>query len=130
MPRVIWDPYPPIFSGTIPATYPESISVGATDFFDVIYFLSGRGPSTCDLGIFPDITAPGMGIGGESGTSFAAPHVTGTIALMLNANPDLSVDEVESILKKTAKPLGFPHPNNKYGWGRVDALEAVKAVIP
>jgi len=129
----------PFFSGSIPATYPETISVGATDFFDFIFILSSHGPNNCDLSIFPDITAPGVSIlssnlnssySYQSGTSVACPHVTGTIALILNANPDLSADEVESILKTTAKPLGVPHPNNTYGWGRVDALEAVKAALP
>ena len=60
----------------------------------------------------------------------ASPHVVGTIALMLEANPNLSFEEIKSTLKATAKPLGFFHPNNTYGWGRVDALEAVKAVMP
>ena len=49
----------PFFSGSSPATYPETISVGATDFLDVIWFGSSRGPSNCDLSTFPDITAPG-----------------------------------------------------------------------
>lgn len=129
----------PMFSGSIPATYPGVISVGATDVFDVISIFSSRGPSNCDLSVFPDITAPGTAIISShldhmyyfsSGTSAACPHVTGVIALMLSANPDLTADEVESILKTTAKPLGVPHPNNTYGWGRVDALEAVKEALP
>ena len=132
--------YFPFFSGSSPATYPETISVGATDFLDVISFLSSRGPSNCDLSIFPDVVAPGSSIltsspdGGYvfagGGTSLAAPHVAGVVALILNANPDLTVDEIESVLKETAKPLGLFHPNNTYGWGRVDALKAVEAVTP
>jgi subtilisin family serine protease len=127
------------FTANSPGNYPETIAVGATGPFDIIYFFSSRGPSNCDLSIFPDITAPGIGILSStphgnhlslSGTSMAAPHVTGTIALMLNANPNLSMDDIETTLKETAKPLGFFHPNNTYGWGRVDALEAVTAVIP
>ena len=59
----------------------------------------------------------------------ATPHVTGVIALMLDANPDLTVDEIETILKSTAKPLGLVHPNNTFGWGRVDALAAVNAAL-
>ncbi len=128
----------PFFANS-PANYPETIAVGATGPSDSIYFFSSRGPSNCDLSIFPDITAPGIGILSStphgnhlslSGTSMAAPHVTGTIALMLDANPNLSIEEIETTLKETATPLGFFHPNNTYGWGRVDALEAVTAVIP
>ena len=40
------------------------------------------------------------------------------------------MEEIESTLKQTAKPLGLFHPNNTYGWGRIDALKAVTAVIP
>jgi subtilisin family serine protease len=128
----------PFFSGSSPATYPETISVGATDFFDIIFSVSSRGPSNCDLSIFPDITAPGLSILSSSldgvysfvaGTSVAAPHVTGTIALMLNANPNLTFEDVRTTLRETAKPLGFLHPNNTYGWGRVDALKAVTEVM-
>ena len=127
------------FIANSPGNYPETIAVGATGPFDIISFFSSRGPSNCDLSIFPDITAPGIGILSStlrgnhlslSGTSMAAPHVTGTIALMLDANPNLSMDDIETTLKETATPLGFSHPNNTYGWGRVDALEAVTAVIP
>ena len=42
----------------------------------------------------------------------------------------LSFEEIDSTLKATAKPLGLIQPNNTYGWGQVDAFEAVKAVIP
>ena len=54
----------------------------------------------------------------------------GTIALMLSANPDLTVDEVELTLKQTAQPVGLFRPNFSSGWGQVDALGAVLAVIP
>ena len=127
------------FTANSPGNYPEAIAVGATGLSDSIYFFSSRGPSNCDLSIFPDITAPGIDILSStphgnhlsfSGTSMAAPHVTGTIALMLNANPNLSIEEIETTLKETATPLGLSPPNNTYGWGRVDALEAVTAVIP
>ena len=64
-----------------------------------------------------------------AGTSQAAPHVTGVIALMLDANPDLTVEEIETILKTTAKPIGLFRPNNSSGWGRVDALAAVNAAL-
>ncbi len=130
---------PRFFAGESPGNYPETIAVGATDFLDNIAFFSSRGPGNCDLSIFPDIAAPGVAIfssapGGSyqylSGTSAAAPHVVGIIALMLNANPSLNTDEIESMLKASATPSGLFHPNFAYGWGRVDALEAVSRVIP
>ncbi len=130
---------PWFFTGESPGNYPETIAVGATDSLDSIAFFSSRGPGNCDLNIFPDISAPGVAIlssaPGEgykygSGTSAAVPHVVGTIALMLGADLTINIGEIETILKTTATPLGFFHPNFTYGWGRVDALEAVSAVIP
>jgi serine protease AprX len=127
------------FTGTSPAITPGAIVVGATNFVDGIGLPSSRGPNICDLSIYPDVCAPGVPIFSSfpdgkyryySGTSMAAPHVTGVIALMLDANPNLSVDEIESVLKETAKPTGLFHPNNSAGWGRVDALKAVEAIIP
>lgn len=130
---------PRFFSGESPGNYPETIAVGATYPLDSIALFSSRGPSNCNLSIFPDISAPGVAIYSSypdgdyryySGTSQASPHVVGTIALMLDANPDLSIEEIESTLKETATPLGFFHPNFSYGWGLIDALKAVSAVIP
>jgi len=130
---------PRFFTGESPGNYPGTIAVGATDFLDNIAFFSSRGPGNCDLSIFPDISAPGVAIYSStldetyrtlSGTSVAIPHVVGTIALMLDANPNLSIDEIESILKVSAIPLGLFHPDFAYGWGQVDALEAVSASVP
>ena len=71
--------------------------------------------------------------GRGSGTSYATPSVSGIIALMLEANPDLSSAEVKEILKFTAERRGEatqpdvdPFWNRDFGWGMVDAYEAVK----
>ncbi len=86
-----------------------------------------------------DICAPGYNVlstwpnnmyAGNWGTSFATPKVAGVCALMLSANPCLTPDEVESILKSTAVNI-YAIPENapyagKLGAGRVDAYEAVK----
>jgi subtilisin family serine protease len=130
---------PRFFTGESPGNYPETIAVAATDYLDNIAFFSSRGPGNCNLSIFPDISAPGVAIYSStldekhrtlSGTSAAVPHVVGTIALMLDANPNLSIETIESILRATAKPLGYFYPNFTYGWGQVDALAAVNAVMP
>ncbi len=68
------------------------------------------------------------------GTSFSAPHAAGTIALMLQADrqvlglPTLTITATEGILRDTAIDLGEPGPDNTYGYGRIDAYAAVKAV--
>ena len=71
--------------------------------------------------------------GRGSGTSYATPSVSGIIALMLEANPDLSPAEVKEILKFTAERRGEvtqpdvdPFWNRDFGWGMADAYEAVK----
>jgi subtilisin family serine protease len=130
---------PRFFSGTSPANYPETIAVGASNRFDTVASFSSRGPGNCDRRIFPDVVAPGVAVCSSapegryhhiSGTSQAVPHVVGTIALMLSAEPDLTMEEIESKLKITAQPVGLFRPNFTSGWGRLDALKAVRAVIP
>src|SRR5699024_9162668 len=63
----------------------------------------------------------------------AGPAVSGVVALMLDANASLTVDEVEDILLDTAKPKTddeYPDsPNNGYGYGLVDGYGAVQSVI-
>jgi subtilisin family serine protease len=100
---------------------------------------SSRGPTTCtpdgSPAIKPDIAAPGVQVrssvpGGLysafNGTSMATPHLAGVIALMKQANPDLSVVQVKQILFDTAVDLGAGGEDNDYGHGLVDALAAVQ----
>ncbi|MET8311909.1 S8 family serine peptidase [Micromonospora sp. NPDC005173] len=116
-----------------PANNPEALAVGAIDDAGVIDPSSSRGPSACGQTIAPRLSAPGVGVrttdlyGGyrdASGTSLAAPHVAGVLALLLGAFPDLSADRQQSALESAAVDLGEPGPDNAYGYGRVDALAA------
>ena len=65
------------------------------------------------------------------GTSMAAPHVTGTIALMLSVDPQLTTAQIDSILTTTAMRDTFTGsiPNTRWGWGKLDARDAVAAVL-
>ncbi|QQZ64460.1 S8 family serine peptidase [Paenibacillus sonchi] len=107
-----------------PARYSTAIAVGAIDSGNKRAFFSAKGP---DL----DLVAPGVKVlstlpsnqyGMKSGTSMAAPHVTGVAALILEKNKKLSPGEVADILESTAKPLGLVP---EYGHGIVQAKEAV-----
>jgi subtilisin family serine protease len=134
-------------------TYPASFTVGATDSGDMIASFSSRGPSTFDGGLKPDISAPGVNIRStvrvnsgsyalNSGTSMAAPHVAGLVALLISANPSLAgdVDGIEAILRETAVPLTTAQgcggdtsesvPNHVYGYGRIQALDAILQQFP
>lgn len=125
-----------------PGAYPESYAVGAIRKDEHIAKFSLRGKSSYTNKIKPDIVAPGVNIlsciPGEkytiyTGTSMAAPHVTGVIALMLQVNPNLTVDQIENILNETALPLKDEYytttPNNGYGYGKVNAVSAVQLAM-
>lgn len=62
-----------------------------------------------------------------SGTSMAAPHVAGVVALMLEANPLLTPRQIESIITRTATDRGASGFDHDYGAGVVNALSAVRA---
>lgn len=124
----------------------NSFSVGATQNsspFGIAYFSSrGPAPASCgsgDLLIKPEIVAPGMSIyscipgGGyeyKQGTSMAAPHVSGVIALMRSANPNVDVITMKQIIMDNAVDLGATGEDNTYGHGLVDAYECVLDVLP
>ncbi len=89
----------------------------------------------------PDISAPGHGITAassannaaywtNSGTSFSTPMISGVVALMLQANPALTPDQVRNILYETAQDAGYltnndPAKDPEWGFGLVDAKLAV-----
>ncbi|MFD2208165.1 S8 family serine peptidase [Virgibacillus halophilus] len=123
-----------------PSNYPESFAVGATDKNDKVASFSLRGPSPYDE-IKPDIAAPGSGIrssvpgsgyAGNSGTSMATPAVSGVVALLHQANASMTVDEIEEVLTTTAAAKTdseYPDsPNNGYGYGLVNAYDAVNSI--
>ncbi len=132
-----------------PAFFEQSFSVGATDINDLIAGFSSRGPVVIDssMRLKPNVSAPGAGVRSVigngsyvsfSGTSMAGPHVAGVVALMISANPALAgkVDLIENIIESSAVAkisdqvcAGIQSnkiPNAVYGYGRVDALAAVK----
>jgi subtilisin family serine protease len=116
-----------------PANNPEAFAVGATDNADALDAESSQGPSACGEPetIFPELAAPGVQVrtadlfglyAQRTGTSLAAPHVAGALALLLDAFPDLSADVQEEALKRGAVDLGAPGPDNGTGYGRLDVL--------
>ena len=122
-----------------PANDPGSFSVGATGSTGAVAMFSSRGPSACDGGYYPRVSAPGKdvlttGLTGNgsnpvafvfsSGTSFAAPHVAGAMALLKSAAPDASMAEIEAAVEAGTLDLGDPGADNDYGAGLIDVVEA------
>jgi len=131
------------------------ICVGATDSANNIADFSSRGPANWEAiapwfdyddtapnaGLLrPDVCAPGVdvvscdygNIGGYttmSGTSMATPHNAGLMALLLSADSTLTPAQIDEILETTALDLGAAGKENIYGSGRIQALEAIQAVI-
>ena len=116
-----------------PANNPGALAVGATSNADTIASSSSRGPSSCGQPVFPQVVAPGVSIRSSdlfglyarmSGTSLAAPHVSGALALLLSAFPGLLPDRQEAALESGAVDLGAAGADDTFGFGRLDVLAA------
>lgn len=143
---------------TIPATAHNVITVASYDHRDsVLADSSSRGPTTDARPAGegkPDITAPGVGVTSVksavrntgiccdccqdfyvamSGTSMAAPHITGIVALIFQRNRSLTWEQVRAHLRATADPpdpiTGPTLPNSDWGAGVVNA-EVAAAGVP
>ncbi|MFN3528496.1 MAG: S8 family serine peptidase [Bacteroidia bacterium] len=106
---------------------------GNTSSFPIAGF-SSRGPTTCStsgpaaLAIKPEVSAPGVnvrsaigrnGYSNKSGTSMAAPHVSGAVLLLKEAFPQLSGRQILNALYQTATDLGAPGEDNVFGRGLI-----------
>lgn len=124
-----------------PAAAEKVITVGAmADCGEKGFYLanfSSRGP-TADGRIKPDVCAPGVNITAArrgttngyvtySGTSMATPFVAGVVALMLDANPNLTPAQIKNILSNTCQDWGPSGKDIDYGFGRLQAYEAIKS---
>lgn len=110
-----------------PSDYKEVISVGASTDKNLKASLSNYGNRL-------DLLAPGQSImttipngeyGKKSGTSFSAPYVCGTAALLLENNPDLSPSEIKGILQESAVDKGDIAWDLKYGSGILNVNNAL-----
>jgi subtilisin family serine protease len=116
-----------------PADAPGAISVGAVNGIGNLAGFSSVGP-TYDRRTKPDVVAPGVGVftavartydhyARLNGTSFSTPLVAGCAALVLSAHPDWGPEAVRDALAMSASRAG--QPDNQYGWGIVNARDAV-----
>jgi subtilisin family serine protease len=112
-----------------PAAYANVLGVSALNSNDLL-------PSWSSYGSHVSLSAPGVNIltthiggayGYASGTSLAAPLVSGAAALVIGTKPELFNSEVRQILENHATDLGTAGYDQYFGHGRVDAFAAVKA---
>jgi len=111
-----------------PAAFAEVIAVTATDSGDALYASANHGSYIAVAAPGVDVIAPALyeAYQMNSGTSFAAAHVSGVIALMLEHDPKLSNRKIRDALQAGAKDLGPPGPDDQFGAGRVNALAVLQ----
>lgn len=147
------------YCGTVgdPGDMENVLAVGATDMSDSNApgspaSFSSRGPARFTGLIKPNVSAPGANIrsslpgntyGSWAGTSMASPHAAGEVALLWSAQPDLrgNVQLTAWIMEQSADPRTVNQgyfcgtdnaasiPNNQYGWGRINAYQAVDMAL-
>ncbi|MDP8255584.1 MAG: S8 family serine peptidase [Candidatus Alcyoniella australis] len=112
----------------------NTFSVGALnqDGTTKAYFTS-LGPSSCDHStIKPEVSAVGYGVrssipsgyGTKNGTSMAAPHVAGAVALLRQNFPGTTADQIKEALYLTSVDIGVSGEDNTFGMGRIDCVAA------
>lgn len=115
-----------------PGADPNVIAVTATDADDKLF-------SDANRGAYIAVAAPGVDVltaepAGRyvftSGTSIAAAHVSGLVALLVEKQPDLDLASARKILAESAVDLGSKGRDPLFGAGRVDAQAAVGRVLP
>lgn len=113
-----------------PAAYGRVIAVTATDDADRPFAMANQGAHVAIAAPGVDILAPSPGgrYDMSTGTSLAAAHVSGVIALMLERDPSLSLAQVRAILERTARKIGSGDESRMVGAGLVDAAAATSAV--
>lgn len=120
----------PSAASAYPAAFDQVIAVTASDSDDQLYDKANRGSYIAVAAPGVDILAlaPEAAYEMSSGTSLAAAHVSGIIALMLERKPTLTIETVRAILSSTARDPDRTAAARGLGAGIVDAARAVAAV--
>jgi hypothetical protein len=119
-----------------PASYPHVVTVGSTDAGDAVSSFSSKSPGM-------DVAAPGeeipiaiptrfsaTGFGSSSGTSFAAPIVSGAIAWIWTARPELEKTQLIELVRRSARDLSPVGRDSDTGFGLLDVARALTLAAP
>jgi serine protease len=121
---VIYNNAPGIFSGTLGAGNSSTILAVSMSQEDGLYLVANK------LGYWAEVgSSVEYGVSGYepwSGTSMATPHVSGVAALIWSWNPSLTNVQIREALQMTALDLGDPGRDDYYGFGLVQAYDALK----
>ncbi|UAL54773.1 S8 family peptidase [Metabacillus dongyingensis] len=123
-----------------PGAADSALTIGAVDKTDNLAYFSSKGPRFGDMGLKPDLSAPGVGIiaarsnfapgsgfySSKDGTSMATPHVAGAAAILLQKNPDWNGSQLKETLMSTSKKLNYSAFHA--GTGRLDVPAALSEV--
>src|SRR5262249_7018291 len=128
-----------------PANSPGAITVAATTLSGTIADFSSGGPTPVSLKLKPDVSAPGVAItsalpvnqsgpyGAMSGTSMAAPQVSGAVALLKQRHPSWTVAQIKSALVLTGDPVrdssGHEVSVLREGGGLIDLVKADNPLV-
>ncbi len=106
------------------------IGVTAIDSADRLLPEANRGPGVMVAapGVNVVEPAPNAAYQVTTGTSVAAAHVSGVIALLLERKPDLDTETIRDVLSATARDLGPKGRDDQFGWGLVDPYQALLAL--
>ncbi len=110
-----------------PARFQNCIAVSYTDDNDFIGYFSSIGDEVdvCAAGDAVWSTVPGDDYAHKTGTSMASPAVSGLAALVKSYAPHLTNDGIRDVLGSTADDLGLPGRDQRYGFGRINAFNAL-----
>ena len=113
-----------------PGRYPSVLAVSATDCNDHLASVSNCGPEVAFAAPGEKITSlfPEGAVRTSSGTSFAAPHVSGTLALIFSVDPGLTSSQAIELLRRTCEDLGNPGCDDCFGAGLINAGRAVTEI--
>ncbi|GAB2878615.1 S8 family serine peptidase [Streptomyces mayteni] len=132
-----------------PGTADAALTVGAVDKQDQLADFSSVGGRLRDAAVKPDVTAPGVDIGAAaapgsviegdgipvadgyvaiSGTSMATPHVAGAAAILAQAHPDWTGEQIKAALTGSAVSTG-DYTANQQGTGRIDVPGALAQTV-
>ncbi|MFG3618295.1 S8 family serine peptidase [Nocardia sp. NPDC047654] len=128
--KAVWCAFPSSDFGHRPFGHPDALTPG-------IWTVDRHGANGYNPGTVAAGDAAGDYTNDFGGTSSACPGAAGIVALMLSVNPDLTSDEVKNLLKDACDKIdpqgggyGADGHSDKYGYGRLNALAAVRAARP